>query len=149
MTRALAVRLAWVDLAVLGAVPVGLLLINTDEYFRYRVEEPEIELTVYPFCVEYRDLIADSRWQIFVLPITETTSQYFHCLEPFSKNPLRQFASWFLFNTVIKILAMPEDQKWFKSSFKHWEKGENMHLSENDFGLKQYMKKFFIHAKRS
>jgi hypothetical protein len=45
---------------------------------------------------------------------------------------------------VIKLIAMPEDQKWLKSSFANFKTGTNINLCDQDFGLRAYLRKFFI-----
>lgn len=119
---------------------------ETDTFFKYRITENEVEVTVYPFCTEYNDVVSKNRWQIFVSPINEICSRYMINLIPQSKNPLHRIVSKLCFYTVIKSVAMPEDSKWLKLSMKNWSKDKGLKLCDHDFGFRKYMKKFFIHS---
>ena len=118
-------------------------------FFRFRIEETEVELTVYPFCTEYHDVQAKNIWQIFVRPIDSTSSQYLMTIHSYSKNPLYRSIVAFFFRTVISRLAMPEDATWLRLSYKNWRKENKMRLCDHDYGLRKYLQKFMGTKKSS
>ena len=117
---------------------------ETDHFYKFKIKENGVELTVYPFCSQYNDLIAKNKWQVFVTPIDNNSSQYLINIQSLSKNPLYRLLTYLAFHTVIRFIAMPEDQKWLKSSFANFKTGTNINLCDQDFGLRAYLRKFFI-----
>jgi len=115
---------------------------ESEDYFKYRINETGVELTVHPFCTEYHDSQAKNIWQIFVRPIDNVSSQYLITIHSYSKNPLYRVIVYLVFRTIIRHVAMPEDVRWLGTSYKHWEKGINLNLCDHDYGMKQYLKKF-------
>jgi phenylpropionate dioxygenase-like ring-hydroxylating dioxygenase large terminal subunit len=121
---------------------------ETNHFFKYQNQETSCETTVFPFCSQYDDPVAKTSWQFFVSPIDNVTSQYLISVKSLSRNPLYSLLIYLAFHTVIKLLAMPEDQKWLKSSYKNFRKEENINLCDHDFGLKNYLRKFFKHPSK-
>jgi phenylpropionate dioxygenase-like ring-hydroxylating dioxygenase large terminal subunit len=122
------------------------ILEETDVYYKYKVLECNVEVTVYPFCVKIYDLVSKNEWQIFILPISKTKSRYLHTIKSHSKNKLFNMLSYLFFYTVNRYSAQPEDQKWLKAIYKNHKK-DNYILCDHDFSLKNYLKKFIIKPK--
>ncbi|MBT3553007.1 MAG: Rieske 2Fe-2S domain-containing protein [Rhodospirillaceae bacterium] len=124
------------------------ILSEDEKHFKYRINENQVEVTVHPFCSEYHDVVAKAQWQIFVRPISHQVSQYTITINSYHPNPIIRLIATVAFKSVIRHLAMVEDQRWLKSAYVAWEKGQNIHLSDHDFGFKKYMRKFFVHEKK-
>jgi len=125
------------------------MLEEVEESFKFKIPENDVEITVYPFCTEYNDIVSSNKWQIFVSPICKNKSRYLINIKAFSRNPLYRILTYLFFHTVIRYIAMPEDQKWLKTSFKSWKEGESFKLCDHDFGLRNYLRKFFIPSRSS
>lgn len=130
----------------LGYTPTN--IEETDHFFKFKIQENGVELTIFPFCSQYNDISAKNKWQIFVTPIDNTSSQYLINIKSLSKNPVYRFLTYLAFHTIIKCIAMPEDQKWLKSSFENFKTKTNINICDHDFGLKTYLRKFFIHSSK-
>ena len=124
------------------------MLDETHSSFKFKIPENSVEITVYPFCTQYNDLVSSNKWQIFVSPISKTKSRYLININSFSRNPLYRFFTYMLFHTVIRHIAMPEDQKWLKSSFENYKTLNKINLCDHDFGFRNYLRKFFISSKQ-
>jgi len=122
---------------------------ETEFFFKFLIPENEVEVTVHPFCSEYNDLLSSNKWQIFVSPISKNKSRYLINIKSLSGNPLAQALTYFFFHTIIRRLAMPEDNAWLKNCYKNLQNGAKLSLCDHDFGLKNYLKKFFISSSKS
>ena len=119
---------------------------ENDRFFKFKIPENGVEITVHPFCTEYNDLVSSNKWQIFVSPISKNKSRYFINIQSFTRNPVYRALTYLFFHTVIKYSAMPEDQAWLKASYQN-RQNKKMMLCDHDFGLKNYLRKFFIKPK--
>ena len=116
---------------------------ETENYFKFMAPENKMEITVYPFCVKMYDMECSNKWQVFVSPISKDKSRYLINIESSSGNSLNRSWTYFIFHMVIRYLAMPEDQKWLKTSYESQREGKSFNLCDNDFGLRNYLRKFF------
>jgi phenylpropionate dioxygenase-like ring-hydroxylating dioxygenase large terminal subunit len=122
---------------------------ETENFFKYKIPEVNAVSTTYPFCNEYDDLTSLNKWQVFVSPISKTKSRYFLNISAGSKNPLFRAITYFAFHTIVSHVAAPEDKGWLKGSYRNWQSGINLNLCDYDFGLKVYLRKFFISSSKS
>ena len=122
------------------------MLEETDFFFKFKISESDVEIEVRPFCTEYNDIQSKNKWQMFIMPIDENSCRYLINIESNSKNVFFRWATYFMFYTFIKYLAMPEDQNWLKNSNNHSEQKEHV-LCDHDFGLRNYIRKFFVKPK--
>jgi phenylpropionate dioxygenase-like ring-hydroxylating dioxygenase large terminal subunit len=122
------------------------MLEEAESFFKFKISESDVEIEVRPFCTEYNDIQAGNRWQMFIMPIDEKSCQYLINIESKATNFLFRWATYFMFYTFIKYLAMPEDQKWLKNSNNDSEQKEHV-LCDHDFGIKNYIRKFYIKPK--
>jgi len=118
-----------------------------DNFFKYRIPENNVEVTVHPFCTQYNDLVSLNKWQFFISPISKAKCRYLINIQSYSKNPLFRFVTYLFFHTIICRVALPEDKVWLESSYQNWKSGENINLCDHDFGIKNYLRKFFIPCK--
>ncbi len=124
----------------------AVMLEETESFFKFKILESGVEIEVRPFCIEYNDILAKNRWQMFIMPIDKKSCRFLINIESKATNFFFRLATYFMFYTFIKPLAMPEDQKWLKNSNSYSNQKSHV-LCDHDFGLKNYLRKFFIKPK--
>jgi phenylpropionate dioxygenase-like ring-hydroxylating dioxygenase large terminal subunit len=122
------------------------MLEETESFFKFKISETDVELEVRPFCTEYNDILAKNRWQVFIMPINKKSCRYLINIESTTANFFFRWATYFMFYTFIKRLAMPEDKKWLKNSNNYSDQKSHV-FCDHDFGIKNYLRKFFIKPK--
>ena len=118
-----------------------ILLEETEAYFKYVTEETNVETTVYPFCVIRYDPVSSIEWQVFITPISKTSSYYLNTIKVHSSNLIFRTLAYLTFHTLISYGAHREDQKWLKSLYSNF-KNKSLTLCDHDFHFKKYFSKF-------
>lgn len=126
-----------------------IMLEETESFFKFKIPENGVEITAYPFCSQYNDLVSSNKWQMFISPISPTKSRYLINVQSLSGNLLYRALTYLFFHTIIRHVAAAEDKVWLKASYQNWQSGENLNLCDHDFGLKNYLRKFFIGSPKS
>ena len=124
------------------------MLEEKETHFKYKIPENNVEVTVYPFCTQYHDLLTSNKWQSFVSPMSKINSRYLHNFKSHS-NVVSRTLTYTLFHTMVRYLSLPEDQVWLKTSYENAKEKGNFNFCDHDFSLKNYLRKFFIHPKNS